>query len=42
MFDSVTIVYGTTVIETKVTNDTEGHEAVSGLALSVDVAATSS
>jgi hypothetical protein len=38
----VTIVYGTTVIETKVTNDTEGHEAVSGLALSVDVAATPS
>jgi hypothetical protein len=42
MFDSVTIVYGTTVIETKVTNDTEGHEGVSGLALSVDVAATAS
>ena len=42
MFDSVTIVYGTTVIETKVTNDTEAHEAVAGLALSVDVAATAS
>jgi len=38
----VTIVHGTTVIETKVANDTERHEAVSGVALSVDVAATSS
>jgi hypothetical protein len=41
MFDSVTVVYGTTVVEIKVTDDTEGHDAVLGLAQSVNRAATS-
>jgi outer membrane murein-binding lipoprotein Lpp len=40
MFDSVTVVYGTTVVVIKVSDDTDGHEAVSALARSVNVAAT--
>jgi hypothetical protein len=42
MLDSVTVVYGTTVVVIKVTDDTESHEAVSGLARSVNFVATSS
>lgn len=42
MFDSVTIIYGTTVIEAKVADDTEDHDAVLGLARLVNAAATSS
>jgi hypothetical protein len=42
MFDSVTVVYGTTVVEIKLSDERDGHEAVSGLARSVNVAATSS
>jgi hypothetical protein len=42
MFDSVTVIYGTAVVEIKVTDDTEDHDAVLGLAQSVNVAATSS
>ena len=41
-FDSVTTVYGTTVVEAKVTNDTEDHEVVSRLAGLVNGSATAS
>jgi hypothetical protein len=41
MFDSVTIVYGTTVVEIEVTDPGDGHEAVSELARSVSASAAS-
>jgi outer membrane murein-binding lipoprotein Lpp len=41
MFDSVTVVYGTTVVVIKVSDETDGHDAVSELARSVNVAASS-
>lgn len=40
MFDSVTMVYGTTVVEVGVTDDTGDHETVSGLVRLVNASAT--
>ena len=40
MFESVTIVYGTTVVEIKVTDKPQGREAASGLAEQWNAAAT--
>jgi hypothetical protein len=40
MFDSVTMVYGTTVVEVGVTDDTDDHETVSGLVRLVNASAT--
>ena len=42
MFESVTIVYGTTVVEIKVTDQPQGREAASGLAEQWNAAATTS
>lgn len=41
MLDSVTAVYGTTVVVLNVTDETDSHDVVSGLARSVNVVATS-